>query len=643
MKRSAAFNKRTLRLLAWLAGFGGVLSLDPALPHVRAAQSDQMTIRININDSLPPAAVSDLAAAAGGEGQVNLTWTAPNEDGTALPGGPVAAYTVRMATFSAQSVGSTVTWWNNAIDPAEPEPAPLNPGQAQSMLLANLEPGATYWFAITSVDDAGLSSPMDDRTVGLVNQAVVVVADLVPPAPAGLTATAGNRQVSLSWNAVSAPDLDFYRIYVDSTTPYDFADAFTIVVDSPTVNHVHAGLDVGVRYDYRVTAVDKGAPNHRGVALESAPSATASATPTGDVSAPRAPHGFWAEWLSVGSPSQMRMHWRPVTKNEDGTDFTDPAPERYRIYRSQSLFAAAGDPASTVFSTDTVRLDCVLNPADTFYYRVAAVDAGGNESADPKVVVEASGDGAVLNVHALADDDRSRLVMPASTLAHSLLAELNGLGDDILIRGVRVTAEEKGRVVRSVRFEAYRASTGEVVKGFMFKPPEARVVIRYEVQNGQVVQGAPGGAAVVPADRARGELALFWHNGVQWVKLGGAVETGAQEVELRSGRLGGYQIRHALRVGPASLVAVYPRIFSPNGDGWNDKVIMQFDNPEQVSLKGEIFDLSGAKVADMTAGPSADSLAWDGKQGGRVVPGGVYIYQVEVAGESVTGTIVVAR
>ena len=50
-------------------------------------------------------------------------------------------------------------------------------------------------------------------------------------------------------------------------------------------------------------------------------------------------------------------------------------------------------------------------------------------------------------------------------------------------------------------------------------------------------------------------------------------------------------------------------------------------------------------MADLKAGPVPDStLAWDGKDsGGRVVPGGIYLYQVEANGGTTTGTIVVAR
>jgi len=58
-----------------------------------------------------------------------------------------------------------------------------------------------------------------------------------------------------------------------------------------------------------------------------------------------------------------------------------------------------------------------------------------------------------------------------------------------------------------------------------------------------------------------------------------------------------------------------------------------------------IVDISGAFVANLKTGPNPDtSLAWDGKDGGgAVVPGGIYIYQIDEGGSVESGTVVVAR
>lgn len=223
-------------------------------------------------DIWPPEPIANLAASAPAvEGQVALTWTAPFEDSGIPPKpGPVASYTVRLATFSADSVASTTTWWNQAQDVAG-EPAPKAPGGAESMTISALEPSVTHYFAIKSRDVAGNDSPIDTASeLGVPPQAQAVVFDAAPPAPqnlqlAGLTFSSA----TVAWDAVAAPDLDFYRVHIDSTPPFDFVDKFVLAVDSPTTSFVHAGLIQGATYSFFVTVVDKGVPAFAGAALES--------------------------------------------------------------------------------------------------------------------------------------------------------------------------------------------------------------------------------------------------------------------------------------------------------------------------------------------------------------------------------------
>lgn len=846
VSRSQLYRWLRVAISLWLMAPGGVFVPAPARADV---PSDSFTLLVRPADSWPPDPVADLTAIAnsGTEGEVSLSWTSPDEDDIAMPSGdPVSSYDVRYATFSADSLGPDTTAWWGLAQTVSGEPSPQSPGNLEGLILNGLEPGATLWFAIRSTDDSSNVSPIDSKTSTPGQQAQAAVTDLPPPAPANLAATPGSGQVTLTWNAVSASDLDFYRLYVDSTSPYDFGNAF-VATNTASLSYLHAGLTDGASYYYRVTAVDRGAPVYRGLALESAPSNTVSAVPgallpaaptlahdasqlgttqirwlltdnaanetalyvyrapntrispnlgplsgtggttgyleTGftpnaavtrygeafnlqgssfsasltvytqadppassqfvavasttlslswngqgnpagtvyqvqydnnaaftnpfavsgaalsatlsnltpnthywvrvraqngdgvftafdvtlstktakpdDTIPPKAPIGIWAEWGSGGA-GQLMLHWREVLQNVDGTSFNDPAPEPYRIYRTESLTLDGASPAPKVWDINPVGTSSrdafgpnamdTLEADKVYYFRVRAVDAAGNESGD-SMLVEAKGDGTLLNVVALADDLRSRLAVPVAAARRLLLKENNGYGDDLILKAVRVPDEEKGKVIKSIRFEAYSAATGQLVKNFAMKSHLGDVVVVYDVQNGQVMQGAPAapgqagnGAPVFDASQAKNQLSLFWHNGVEWVKVGGSVESGSQEVRMRSSRLGRYQIRQAIRIGPISLTRVYPRVFSPNDDGWNDKVIFEFDNPGLLPVKGEIFDVTGAKVADMAPGPNPDaSLVWDGKSGGQAVPAGIYIYQIEVAGETANGTVVVAK
>jgi hypothetical protein len=97
-------------------------------------------------------------------------------------------------------------------------------------------------------------------------------ADTTPPtAPAGLVATAGNAQISLSWRANTETDLAGYLVYRAAAPegPYARQNADPLTGTALT----QTGLTNGATYWYYITAVDQ-ARN------ESAGSSIVSATPT---------------------------------------------------------------------------------------------------------------------------------------------------------------------------------------------------------------------------------------------------------------------------------------------------------------------------------------------------------------------------
>ena len=99
----------------------------------------------------------------------------------------------------------------------------------------------------------------------------------------------------------------------------------------------------------------------------------------------------------------------------------------------------------------------------------------------------------------------------------------------------------------------------------------------------------------------------------------------------------------------SALDRVFPRLFTPNGDGVNDVVFFDVVNPSLDNVNGKIFDVSGSPVADLKPAPPSgvlqpDSLMWDGKDGnGNSVRGGVYLYRIRMGEKVATGTVVVAK
>src|SRR5258708_13288229 len=98
----------------------------------------------------------------------------------------------------------------------------------------------------------------------------------------------------------------------------------------------------------------------------------------------------------------------------------------------------------------------------------------------------------------------------------------------------------------------------------------------------------------------------------------------------------------AISIGSLTFTGVFPRIFTPNGDGYNDKAVFHFNNPQLLPVDGSIYDISGAKVTSLSSG--TDALFWDGKDStGRIVPGGIYLYNIEFQGKNITAPVLVAR
>ena len=152
------------------------------------------------------------------------------------------------------------------------------------------------------------------------------------------------------------PDLAGYRLYKQATD-----GSWALLATTITAGYTQTGLPAGSPASYRVTAFDRATP-----ANESAPSATASATPLPDLTPPSAPSGLQA----AAGDRQVTLDWA------DNTD----AVAGYRVYRN-------GSPVAT--PTGSGYTDTGLTNGSTYTYRVTALDQAGNESA-PSNQVSAS-------------------------------------------------------------------------------------------------------------------------------------------------------------------------------------------------------------------------------------------------------------
>jgi len=164
-----------------------------------------------------------------------------------------------------------------------------------------------------------------------------------PPAtPSGLAVTAGNQQVSLTWNAVTTASSYNLKRGTASGGPY------TKVASASLTNYTDSSLTNGTAYYYVVSAV-----NAYG---ESGNSVEAAGTP---IAPPSAPSGLNA----TPGNAQVSLAWNAVASGAS-----------YNVKRA----TISGGPYSTVSSlTGTSYTDSSVTNGTTFYYVVSAVNAGG--------------------------------------------------------------------------------------------------------------------------------------------------------------------------------------------------------------------------------------------------------------------------
>jgi prepilin-type N-terminal cleavage/methylation domain-containing protein len=213
----------------------------------------------------------------------------------------------------------------------------------------------------------------------------------VPWAPEGLhgasVLSGADHAIKLTWTPPAASDIDHYQLYrvlAADVFPVDFpASSTPIAADilpavAGSAGYVDATVVLGQSYKYRLLAVDTDA-DHNGTSIgEYAELSFTAGIPT-DASKPSTPTNVVP--TVVANTQRVDLMW--------GASTDDIGVTAYKVYRATSAGAAwttgwtwVGDAAvlaPPVFSDTTVLWN------QSYYYRVTAVDAIGNES-DPSAV-----------------------------------------------------------------------------------------------------------------------------------------------------------------------------------------------------------------------------------------------------------------
>jgi chitodextrinase len=121
-------------------------------------------------DTTPPAVITDLASPAQGVTWLDLTWSAPGDDGMS---GTAHHYQMRYR------VGGAIeneTAWNSATPVSAALPEPGAPGTLEEFQLTGLDAGTTYGVAVRAFDEEGNRSALS-------NPLAVATASPPPPPP----------------------------------------------------------------------------------------------------------------------------------------------------------------------------------------------------------------------------------------------------------------------------------------------------------------------------------------------------------------------------------------------------------------------------------------------------------------------------
>lgn len=183
-------------------------------------------------DRTPPAVPYNLEIVNIGNGAVSLSW-APVKD-TDLKG-----YNVYWLGWAQVD---TLNSNRKSFDTA-------------NAIISNLDYETMYYFGVSSVDKSGNESAISVQITGKPQNTTS------PLPPSNTEAFAENIDfptIHVFWAQNNEPDLDHYEVFRGLSPNGDGGDSLSLVASVTEENYTDAAVEVGVKYYYKVTAVDKG-------------------------------------------------------------------------------------------------------------------------------------------------------------------------------------------------------------------------------------------------------------------------------------------------------------------------------------------------------------------------------------------------
>ncbi len=222
-----------------------------------------LTIKYENNILLVPAAIVDLGISSTGHTAVQLTWTAPGDDGNI---GTAHSYDIR---YSKADI--TPANWASAFTAQLALPiTPSLAGTLEAAEVIALNQGTTYYFAIKTEDKDGyvsyLSNVVNTTTSGTPptptpgtspTPTATVTNVNIPAPPTGLKAAVKNSSdISLNWQDNSDNEIGFklYRNFADRNWENSAYLLFTTLPNAE--DYTDKQVNLSIEYFYRVRATN---------------------------------------------------------------------------------------------------------------------------------------------------------------------------------------------------------------------------------------------------------------------------------------------------------------------------------------------------------------------------------------------------
>ena len=199
--------------------------------------------------------------------------------------------------------------------------------------------GTTYYYVVSAAFTGGPNAGGESANSSETSATTVTSAPLTPT---GLTATPGNGQVALAWNASSGATS--YRLKRATTS----GGPYTLVASPTSTSLTDTGLTNGTTYFYVVSAVNSGGESPDSPQVSARPQATAPAAPTRLSASSNRPRFIALTWTQSATPG--------ITQN--------------RIYRGTS--GGPYSPLATISPTTSYK-DSGLSKGASFCYVVTAL------------------------------------------------------------------------------------------------------------------------------------------------------------------------------------------------------------------------------------------------------------------------------